>query len=62
MAEALLTAIEAADQQSATFEAKVAGRSAIIHSSDAEFRRKFGQHAWMEHHIQAYHLSLATTP
>ncbi len=59
MAEALLTTIDAADQQGATPEAMNAIRNAAIRSSDAEFRRKFGQHAWLEHHIQAYHLGLA---
>jgi hypothetical protein len=59
MAEALLTQIQAADQQGANPEAKIAIQSAAILSSDAEFRRKYGQRAWMEHHIQAYHLGLA---
>lgn len=29
-----------------------------ILASDADFRRMYGQHAWMQHHIQAHHLGL----
>jgi hypothetical protein len=59
MAEALLAAFQAAGQQGGTPEMEISTRNAAIRSSDAEFRRKYGQHAWMEHHIQAYHLGLA---
>jgi hypothetical protein len=59
MAEALLAAFQAAGQQGGTSEMEISTRNAAIRSSDAEFRRKYGQHAWMEHHIQAYHLGLA---
>ncbi len=59
MAEALLTTVQAAGQQAVTPAMETASRHAAIRSSDAEFRRKYGQHAWMEHHIQAFHLGLA---
>lgn len=59
MAEALLTTMRDAEPEIKSPEEKIAMVNDAILYSDAEFRRKFGQRAWMDHHIQAYHLGLA---
>ena len=56
-AEALNQAIIEPAPDSDAAEDRMSDAAAIL-ASDADFRRKYGQHAWMQHHIQAHHLGL----